>query len=168
MEVPGHMADQNANTNTTAEATPRPLTRTERRSLWLNEYGNQDVALQVWARLVEEEDQEIEVMFQMHGLLVFGTMVKTAKYAQFYINLHEEMYRQISPETADFLSEYYNALIPPVDQPEIGPEGLPILYRYAHLRDVTIISGGHQIKLPYWRGKINQVEAFVIGASAGE
>ena len=162
------MANQNADPNTPAEATPRPLTRTERRSLWLNEYSNQDVALQVWARLVEEEDQEIEIMFQMHGLLIFGTMVRTSRYAQFYINLHEEMYRQSSPETADFLSEYYNALVPPTNQPEPGPEGLPILYRYAHLRNVTIMSGGHKIKLPYWRGQINQIEAFVIGASAGE
>lgn len=162
------MANQNVGSDTAAEATPRPLTRTERRSLWLNEYGNQDVALQVWARLVEEEDQEIEIMFQMHGLLVFGTLVSTAKYAQFYINLHEEMYRESSPETADFLSAYYNALVPSTDQSEIGPEGLPILYRYAHLRDVTILSGGHKIKLPYWRGQLSQIEAFVIGASAGE
>jgi hypothetical protein len=162
------MANQNADPGIPAETTPRPLTRTERRSLWLNEYEHQDIALQAWARLVEEEDQEIEVLFQMHGLLVFGTMVSTAKYAQFYIKLHEEMYRQANPETADFLSEYYQALIPPTDQPEIGPEGLPTLYRCAHLRDVTIISGGHKIKLPYWRGRINQIEAFVIGASAGQ
>ncbi len=107
-------------------------------------------------------------MFQMHGLLVFGTMVSTAKYAQFYINLHEEMYRESDTETADFLKEYYQALVPPPDQSELGPEGLPILYRYAHLRDVTTLSGGHKVKLPYWRGKINQIEAFVIGASAGE
>jgi len=38
----------------------------------------------------------------MHGLLVFGIMVSTEAYAQFYINLHEEMYRKEEPETADF------------------------------------------------------------------
>ncbi len=107
----------------------RPLTRSERRNLWLKEYGEQDFALQAWARLVEKQQLEIEVMFQMHGLLVFGSMVSTEAYAQFYINLHEEMYREQEPETADFLREYYTALIPAPDQPEIGPEGLPIVFR---------------------------------------
>jgi hypothetical protein len=146
----------------------RPLTRSERRNLWLKEYGEQDLALQAWARLVERQQIEIEVMFQAHGLLVFGTMVSTAAYAQFYIGIHEEMYRKQEPETADFLREYYMALVPEPDQPEIGPDGLPTLFRYAHLRDVTIMSAGHKIKVPYWRGKINAIDGFVIGASAGE
>src|SRR5579859_3058531 len=118
----------------------RPLTRTERRTLWLQEYDKQDVALQSWARLVEQQGLEIEVMFQMHGLLVFGVMVSTEAYARFYIHLHEEMYREQEPDTADFLRDYYSALVPASDQPEIGPEGLPMLFRYAHLRDVTIMS----------------------------
>ena len=146
----------------------RPLTRSERRNLWLKEYGEQDLALQAWARLVERQQMEIEVMFQAHGLLVFGTMVSTAAYAQFYIDIHEEMYREQEPETADFLREYYTALVPEPDQPEIGPEGLPTIFRYAHLRDVTIMSAGHKVKVPYWRGKINAIDGFVIGASAGE
>ncbi len=150
------------------ESAFRPMTRVERRNLWLSEYGEQDVALQAWARLVEQQGLEIEVMLQMHGLLVFGTMVSTQAYAQFYIDLHEELYRQQEPETADFLQEYYRALIPAPDQPEIGPEGLPTLFRYVHLRDVTIMSAGHKVKLPYWRGKLKQVDAFVVGASAGE
>jgi hypothetical protein len=78
------------------------------------------------------------------------------------------MYRNEDPGTADFLHEYYQALIPPADQPEIGPEGLPVMFRYAHLREVTIMSAGHKVKLPYWRGKVNEVDAFVVGASAGE
>src|SRR5579885_3571037 len=95
------------------EETPfRPLTRVERRNLWLKEYGE--------------------------------------------------------PETADALKEYYVALVPPSDQPEIGPEGLPVVFRAVHMRDVTIMSGGHKIKVPYWRGKISEVDAFVIGATAGE
>ncbi|MBV9614729.1 MAG: hypothetical protein JO011_19155 [Ktedonobacteraceae bacterium] len=146
----------------------RPLTRSERRNIWLKEYGAQDFALQAWARLVEKQNLEIEVMFQMHGLLVFGTMVSTEAYAQFYINLHEEMYREQEPETADFLREYYTALIPSPEQPEIGPEGLPVVFRYAHLRDVTMMSAGHKVKVPYWRGKIGEIDGFVIGASAGE
>jgi hypothetical protein len=146
----------------------RPLTRSERRNIWLKEYGSQDFALQAWARLVEKQNLEIEVMFQMHGLLVFGTMVSTEAYAQFYITLHEEMYREQEPETADFLQEYYTALIPAPDQPEIGPEGLPVVFRYAHLREVTMMSAGHKIKVPYWRGKISEIDGFVIGASAGE
>lgn len=150
------------------ESSFRPLTRAERRNLWLQEYAQQDIALQSWARLVEQQGLEIEAMFQMHGLLVFGTMVSTRAYAQFYIDLHEEMYRQQEPDTADFLREYYTALVPPVDQPEIGPEGLPVVFRYAHMRNVTILSAGHKSKVPYWRGKISEIDAFVIGASAGE
>lgn len=146
----------------------RPLTRVERRGLWLKEYGEQDIALQSWARLVEQQELEIEVMFQMHGLLVFGTMVSTRAYAQFYINLHEKMYRQSEPDTADFLRDYYTALVPAEDQPEIGPEGLPTIFRFAHMRDVTMMSAGHKVKVPYWRGKISEIDAFVIGASAGE
>lgn len=151
-----------------AHAEFRPLTRLERRTLWLDEYGKQDLALQAWARIVEQQGMEVEVMLQMHGLLVFGVMVSTEAYAQFYINLHEEMYRKDEPETADFLRDYYASLIPPPDQEEFGPEGLPVMYRYAHLRDVTIMSAGHKIKLPYWRGKLSEVDAFVLGASAGE
>src|SRR5713101_5268408 len=160
--APGHAG-------TVAQETAfRPLTRIERRNLWLKEYGEQDVALQVWARLVEQQDLEIEMMFQMRGLLVFGVMVSTARYAQFYIDLNEELHRQSDPHTADALREYYTALVPPLDQPEIGPEGLPIVYRFAHMRDVTIMSAGHKVKVPYWRGQLNQVDAFVIGATPGE
>src|SRR5947209_1059236 len=146
----------------------RPLTRIERRNLWLKEYGEQDFALQMWARLVEQQDLEIEMMLQMHGLFVFGVMVSTMRYAQFYIDLNEELHRQREPETADALREYYAALVPTPDQPEIGPEGLPVLFRYIHMRDVTIMSSGHKVKVPYWRGKISEVDAFVIGATAGE
>ena len=88
----------------------RPITKAERRVLWLKEYGEQDFALQTWVRLVEQQQVEIEVMFQMHGLLVFGTLISTATYAQFYIDLYEQMYRQEAPETADALREYYVAL----------------------------------------------------------
>jgi hypothetical protein len=160
--------------NTPSEEMPadstafRPLTRMERRNLWLKEYGEQDFALQMWVRLVEQQDLEIEMMLQMHGLLVFGVMVSTHRFAQFYIDLNEELYREREPGTADALREYYTALIPPQDQPEIGPEGLPVLSRYIHMCDVTIISGGHKIKAPYWRGKINEVDAFVVGVTAGE
>lgn len=146
----------------------RPITRVERRNLWLTEYGEQDFALQMWVNLVEKQDLEIEIMLQMHGLLVFGVMVSTLRYAQFYIDLNEELHRQSAPETADALQEYYTALVPPSDQPEIGPEGLPVVFRAVHMRDVTIISGGHKVKVPYWRGKISEVDAFVIGAAAGE
>ncbi|GAC1379022.1 MAG: hypothetical protein NVS4B7_10680 [Ktedonobacteraceae bacterium] len=146
----------------------RPLTRSERRTLWLKEYGDQDFALQMWIRLVEQQDVEIEMMFQMQGLLVFGVMVNTARYAQFYIDLNEELHRQRDPDTADALREYYTALIPPIDQPEIGPEGLPIVYRQAHMRDVTIMSAGHKVRVPYWRGQIGQIDAFVVGATPGE
>lgn len=145
----------------------RPLTRSERRNLWLKEYGEQDFALQIWARLVEQQDLEIEMMFQISGLLVFGIMVSTARYAHFYIDLNEELHRERDPDTADALREFYTALVPPANQPEIGPEGLPVAYRYAHMRDVTIMSAGHKIKVPYWRGKINQVDAFVVGAAPG-
>jgi hypothetical protein len=146
----------------------RPPTRVERRNLWLKEYGEQDFALQMWVRLVEQHDLDVEMMFQMHGMLVFGVMVSTAHYAQFYIELNEELHRQDDPDTADALREYYTALIPPPDQPEIGPEGLPIIYRCVHMRDVTIMSAGHKIKVPYWRGLVSQVDAFVIGAAPGE
>lgn len=154
--------------NTAPESSFRPLTRIERRNLWLKEYGDQDYALQMWARLVEQQDLEIEMMLQMQGLLVFGVMVSTLRYAQFYIDLNEELHRENEPETADALREYYTALVPPRDQPEIGPEGLPVLSRYVHMRDVTIMSAGHKIKVPYWRGKISEVDAFVVGATAGE
>src|SRR5690348_8475722 len=105
----------------------RPINRTERRSLWLKEYGEQDFALQMWTRLVEQQDLEIEMMLQVHGLLVFGVMVSTLRYAQFYIDLNEELHHEHEPETAEALREYYSALVPPHDQPEIGPEGLPVL-----------------------------------------
>jgi hypothetical protein len=157
------------NTGTTAQETAfRPLTRIEQRNLWLKEFGEQDFALQMWARLVEQQDLEIEMMLQMHGLLVFGVMVSTLHYAQFYIDLNEELHRENDPETADALRQYYIALVPPRDQPEIGPEGLPVVSRYVHMRDVTIMSAGHKIKVPYWRGKIGEVDAFVVGATASE
>ncbi|HEX7736150.1 MAG TPA: hypothetical protein VF458_14955, partial [Ktedonobacteraceae bacterium] len=146
----------------------RPITRVERRNLWLREYEAQDVALQMWVNLVEKQDLEIEVMFQMHGLLVFGVLVSALRYAQFYIDLNEELHRESEPETADLLKEFYNALVPPPYQPEIGPEGLPVVFRALHMRDVTIMSAGHKVKVPYWRGKISEVDAFVIGAAARE
>jgi hypothetical protein len=146
----------------------RPITRSERRNLWLKEYGDQDFALQMWVRLVEQQDLDVEMMFQIQGLLVFGVVVSTARYAQFYIDLNEELHRERDPEVADALRDYYTALIPSPDQPEIGPEGLPVIYRYVHMRDVTIMSAGHKVKVPYWRGQVNQVSAFVIGATAGE
>ena len=152
----------------TLEAGFRPLTRIERRNLWLKEYGEQDFALQMWARLIEIHDLEIEMMLQMKGLLVFGLMVKTAHYAQFYIDLNEELHREEDPDTADALKEYYAALVPISDQVEMGPEGLPTMYRYVHMRDVTIMNAGHKVKVPYWRGKISEVDGFVIGATAGE
>lgn len=168
-----HREDQHSEEAAPAEITPmetpfRPLTRVERRSLWLKEYGEQDFALQMWARLVETQDLEIEMMLQMHGLLVFGVMVSTQRYAQFYIDLNEELHREREPETADALREYYMALVPPQDQPEIGPEGLPVVFRHIHMCDVTIMSAGHKIKVPYWRGKISEIDAFVVGATAGE
>ncbi|HVB73937.1 MAG TPA: hypothetical protein VNE38_10305 [Ktedonobacteraceae bacterium] len=151
-----------------AETAFRPLTRVERRNLWLKEYGEQDFALQMWARVVEQQDLEIEMMLQIGGLLVFGVMVSTLRYAQFYIDMNEELHREHDPETADALRNYYVALVPSRDQPDIGPEGLPIVSRYIHLRDVIIMSGGHKIKVPYWRGKIGAVDAFVVGATAAE
>ena len=150
------------------ESSFRPLTRGERRNLWLKEYGDQDFALQMWVRLVEAQDLEIEMMLQMAGLLVFGVMVSTARYAQFYIDLNEELHRERDPDTADALREYYTALVPPPDQPEIGSEGLPVVFRLIHMRDVTLMSGGHKVKVPYWRGKIAEVDAFVVGATAEE
>jgi hypothetical protein len=173
-EIKGEaFTEETATNHTASEAaqteTPfRPLTRVERRNLWLKEYGDQDFALQMWARLVELQDLEIEMMLQMNGLLVFGIMVSTLRYAQFYIDLNEELHREREPETADALREYYMALVPPLDQPEIGPEGLPVVFRYLHMNDVTIMSAGHKIKVPYWRGKISEVDAFVVGATAGE
>ena len=166
-------AEKSTLAGTPAEIIPgetpfRPLTRVERRSLWLKEYGEQDFALQMWTRLVETQDLEIEMMLQMHGLLVFGIMVSTQRYAQFYIDLNEELHREHEPETADALREYYLALVPAQDQPEIGPEGLPVVFRHVHMCDVTIMSAGHKIKVPYWRGKISEVDAFVVGATAGE
>ena len=140
----------------------------ERRNLWITEYGEQDFALQMWTRLVEQQDLEIEMMLQMHGLLIFGVMVSTLRYAQFYIDLNEELHREHEPDTADALRDYYIALVPPRDAPEIGPEGLPTVSRYIHMRDVTIMSAGHKIKVPYWRGKIREVDAFVVGATAAE
>src|SRR5437763_4857903 len=121
-----HNAEEYAQADTPAgtipAATPfRSLTRAERRKLWLKEYGEQDFALQMWARLVELQDLEIEMMLQMNGLLIFGIMVSTQRYAQFYIDLNEELHREREPETADALREYYMALVPPQDQPEIGP-----------------------------------------------
>ena len=130
--------------------------------------GEQDVALHMWTRLVEQHDLEIELLLQMHGLLVFGVLVSTRHYAQFYIDLNEALHREHEPETADALRDYYLALVPPRDQPEIGPEGLPVISRYLHLRDVTIMSAGHSIKLPLWRGKLSEVDAFVMGATASE
>ena len=160
--------EEPAPAHTPTETPFRPLTRVERRNLWLKEYGEQDFALQMWARLVETQDLEIEMMLQMHGLLVFGVMVSTQRYAQFYIDLNEELHREREPETADALREYYMALVPPQDQPEIGPEGLPVVFRHIHMYDVTIMSAEHKIKVPYWRGKISEVDAFVVGATAGE
>src|SRR5436305_14412839 len=148
MKTPEEEASQTPSTigdEADAQGMPyRPLTRIERRNLWLKEYGDQDFALQVWVRLVEQQDLDVEMMFQMQGLLVFGVMVSTARYAQFYIDLNEELHRERDPDTADALREYYTALVPPLDQPEIGPEGLPIIFRYAHMRDVTIMNAGHK------------------------
>jgi hypothetical protein len=146
----------------------RPLTRSERRTLWLKEYGEQDFALQALVRLVEQRVLEISVMFQTHGLIIFGVLVSAEAYAQFYIDQFEEMYRQQEPAAADLLRDYYMAQVPSPDELKIGPEGLPFMFRYAHLRDVTIMSAGHKITLPYWRGKINEIDAFAVGATAGE
>ena len=151
-----------------AETAFRPLTRVERRNLWIREYGGQDVALQMWVQLVEQHNLEITMMLQMHGLLVFGVMVSMSSYIQFYVGLNEELHRESEPETADMLNSYYYALLPPCGQPEIGPAGLPIIQSYIHLRDVTILSAGHKIRVPFWRGKISEVEAFVMGATASD
>jgi hypothetical protein len=158
-------SQQNSGSGPEEELGFRPLTRSERRNLWLQAYARQDMALQLWIRLAEQEDQAFEVMFQMHGLQIFGMLVSTLAYAKFHIDLYEGLYRQTVPETADFLREYYSALVPPPDQPEIGVEGLPILYQYVHLRDVTILSAGHRTKLPFWRGKVSEIDAFVLGAT---
>src|SRR5579884_849905 len=104
--------EQEQRAEQTLEPGFRPLTRIERRNLWLKEYGEQDFALQMWAKLVEQQDLEIEMMVQMHGLLIFGIMVSTAHYAQFYIDLNEELHRENEPETADALRQYYLALVP--------------------------------------------------------
>jgi len=146
----------------------RPLTRLEMRNMWSKEFGEQDFALQMWTRLVELQGLEIEMMLQMHGLLIFGVMVSTQSYTQFYVDLNEKLYRESEPETADALHEYYLALLLPQDQPEIGPDGLPVLLHYIHMRDVMIMSAGHSIKVPFWRGKISEVDAFVMGATASE
>ena len=82
-------------TNTEAlsiDAGFRPLTRPERRTLWLKEYGEQDFALQALVRLVEQRVLEISVMFQAHGLIIFGVLVSTETYAQFHIDQFEEMF----------------------------------------------------------------------------
>ncbi len=165
----GTNSDEQVSAQKPGEETPfRPITRVERRNLWLKEYGEQDFALQMWVNLVERQDLEIEMLLQMHGLLIFGVMVSTQRYSQFYIDLNEDLHRESEPETADALKEYYIALVPPFDQPEIGPEGLPVVFRVVHMRDVTIMSAGQKIKVPYWRGKITEVDAFVIGAAASE
>jgi hypothetical protein len=146
----------------------RPLTRVERRNLWMKAYGEQDVALHMWTRLVEQQDLEIEMLLQMCGLLVFGVMISAQRYAQYYIDLNEDLHREREPETADALRTYYLALVPPEDQPAIGSEGLPIISRYIHMRDVTIMNAGQKIQVPYWRGKLSEVDAFVMGATVPE
>ncbi|QBD80323.1 hypothetical protein EPA93_31875 [Ktedonosporobacter rubrisoli] len=152
----------------TVEVKLRPPTRVELRNLWLKEYGEQDVALQLWVTLVEKENLEVAIMLQMHSLLVFGTMVPTQAYVQFHLDLFDQTYREQDPAMASELHKYYSALIPPADQPEIGPEGLPTMWRYIHLRDVTIIGGEHTVKYHYWRGKVSGVDAFVIGVAPEE
>lgn len=146
----------------------RPLTRNERRNLWLEAYGEQDIALQSWVRLAEQNQLEIPIMLQMQGLLVFGTLTSSLSYARYYVQMNEDLYRESDPETADFLKDYYASLVTEADMPEVGPEGLPILFRQLHLREVTIFSGPHKTRLPYWRGQIRAIDAFVVGASAGE
>ncbi|GHO44184.1 hypothetical protein [Ktedonospora formicarum] len=165
------MSDTPAQEQNGAEQLPsmdpnfRPITRTERRNIWLKEYGEQDIALQFWIKLAEQTNQEFPVMLQMSGQLIFGSIISTLTYARFHIELYEEMYRQEDPDTADFLREFYTNLVPPADQPEVGPAGLPVLFEYVHLRNITILSGGHKTKLPYWRGRLNAIEAFVLGAT---
>lgn len=170
LEVTFSMSDIPAQGKNGAELPPmdpnfRPLTRSERRNIWLKEYGEQDIALQFWVKLAEQTNQEFPVMFQMAGQLVFGTMISTLEYARFHVELYEGMYRKEDPDTADFLREFYTGLVPPADQPEIGPAGLPTLFEYVHLRDITILNGGHKTKLPYWRGRLSAIEAFVLGAT---
>ncbi len=123
----------------------RPLTRSERRNLWLKEYGEQDFALQMWARLVEQQDLEIEMMFQMPGLLVFGVMVSTARYAQFYIDLNEELHRERDPDTADALG------------PVLAGQGQPgrRLRRGCHARRITMC----MIEVPMVKTVTSAVEA---------
>ncbi len=151
-----------------AETSFRPLTRTERRNLWLKEYGEQDVSLQMWVQLVEQQHLEIEIMLQMQGLLLFGTIVNAQEYTQFYLDLNEEIYRENEPETADILRSCHIALTPPQVRPDIGPDGLPTVLHAIHMRDVVIMSAGQKIKVPFWRGKISAVDAFVLGAKALE
>ncbi|GCE48074.1 hypothetical protein EI42_05605 [Thermosporothrix hazakensis] len=139
----------------------RPLTRTERRNLWLKSYGDHDISLQVWVKLVERENGEIPIMLQMHGVLIFGTLISTRAYVESHITSIRERLQQ-APQAAELLEDLYSNLIPPEDQPEIGPAGLPILFEYLHLRDATIISAGSQLTVPYWRGKITAVDAFVL------
>jgi len=164
-EPSGPASEEQSEEQLGQQALFRPLTRMERRNLWLKEYGRQDFALQMWVNLVEKQDLEIEIMLQMQGLLIFGVIVSTRRYSQFYIDLNEELHREREPQTADALREYYVALVPPSDQPEIGPEGLPVIFRSIHMRDVTMMSAGQKVKMPYWRGKISEVDAFVIGAT---
>ncbi|HEY1351630.1 MAG TPA: hypothetical protein VGF67_18580 [Ktedonobacteraceae bacterium] len=151
-----------------AETAFRPLTRVERRNMWIKEYGEQDIALQMWAHLVEQQNLEITMMLQMHGLLVFGTLVRMSSYIQFYVGLNEDLHRENDPETADTLNSYYYSLLPPCDQPEIGPAGLPVIQPYIHMRDVTIMHANHKLQVPFWRGKISEVDAFVMGATPAE
>ncbi len=161
---------QSPGQDTPASARPqtelRPLTRSERRNIWIKEYSDQDIALSLWVEWTEKLELELPVMLQIHGLLVFGTMISTATYASFHIQLYEEMYREQAPDTADVLHEYFRGLVPPQDGPEIGAEGLPVLFNAIHLRDVSIFNAGHKIQVPYWRGKVSQVDAFVLGATA--
>jgi hypothetical protein len=151
-----------------AETAFRPLTRVERRNMWIKEYEGQDIALQMWVQLVERQNLEITMMLQMHGLLVFGVMVRMASYIQFYVGLNEETHRESDPETADLLNSSCYSLLPPCDQPEIGPAGLPVIQQYIHMRDVTIMHASHNIQVPFWRGKISEVDAFVMGATPSE
>ncbi|GHO48670.1 hypothetical protein [Ktedonospora formicarum] len=75
------------------------------------------------------------------------------------------MYRKEDPITTEFLHMFYTNLVLPANQPEIGPAGLPVLFEYVHLRNITILSGGHKTKSPYWCGRLNASEAFVLGAT---
>ncbi len=60
------------------------------------------------------------------------------------------------------------SIVPPREQPEIGLEGLPIMSHYIHMLDVTIMSAGQKTQLPCWRGKLSQVDAFVLVATVSE